>query len=102
MKISSDQMSAAVNQFKSGPVDKNESSSSAGREKGIERSGDRVALSDLGTELERLKKTLLGLPDASGERVARLKAEIASGSYHVDGRAVAEKMVKGWMELRGL
>jgi flagellar biosynthesis anti-sigma factor FlgM len=58
-------------------------------------------LSTKGTEIDRLKKTMQVAPDFRSDRVAQLKEQIAAGTYRVEGKAVAEKMLQSWSELRG-
>jgi negative regulator of flagellin synthesis FlgM len=100
MKIDSEQLLATVNKFKSEPVEKNETAVVAG-EKGINSGADRVELSTNGTKIERLKKTMQVAPDFRSDRVAQLKEQIDSGTYKVDGKVVAAKMLQSWSELRG-
>ena len=100
MKIDSEQLLATVNKFKNEPLEKNGAAPAAG-EKVSRREADRVELSTNGTEIERLKKSMQVAPDFRSDKVAQLKEQIDAGTYHVDGKAVAEKMLKSWSELRG-
>jgi negative regulator of flagellin synthesis FlgM len=100
MKIDSEQLLATVNKFKNEPIEKNETAAVT-PEKWIRRASDRVELSRNGAEIERLKKTLQVTPDFRIDRVAQLRGQIAAGNYQVDGKAVAEKMLKSWSELNG-
>jgi len=100
MKIDSEQLLATVNKFKNEPPEKTETAAVAG-EKALRRGSDRVELSRNGAEIERLKKTMQVAPDFRSDRVAQLKERIAAGSYQVDGKAVAAKMLQSWSELRG-
>jgi flagellar biosynthesis anti-sigma factor FlgM len=42
-----------------------------------------------------------GMSDVRAEKVASLKNSIADGTYAVDGRKVAEKMLENWKALNG-
>jgi negative regulator of flagellin synthesis FlgM len=100
MKIDSEQLLATVNKFKNEPTEKNETAAVT-VEKWSRREADRVELSRNGTEIDRLKKALQVTPDFRLDRVAQLKGQIAAGNYQVDGKAVAEKMLKSWGEFHG-
>lgn len=102
MKIDSDQLLTTVNKFKNEPLEKNETTGAAvagAGDKWTRRGTDRVELSSTGSEIERLKKTMEVAPDFRSDRVAKLKEEIANGSYRADSKAVAEKMLQSWREL---
>lgn len=100
MKISNDQIMSNVNQFKQDPVGKGTNASGSG--KAAKSLGpDRVDISVSKEEVENLKKTMQGMPDVQSERVARLRNDIATGTYQVDGKLVAEKMLKAWSNLNG-
>jgi negative regulator of flagellin synthesis FlgM len=100
MKIDSEQLLSTVNKFKNEPAEKNETAAVAG-EKWTRRGTDRVELSTNGAEIERLKKTMQVAPDFRSDRVARLREQIAAGTYQVEGKAVASKMLQSWSELHG-
>jgi flagellar biosynthesis anti-sigma factor FlgM len=55
---------------------------------------DRVELSTRKGEIEKLDKAVKALPDVRSERVAALKQQIADGSYQVDPKDVAAKMLQ--------
>jgi negative regulator of flagellin synthesis FlgM len=100
MKIDNDQLLSTVNKFKNEPLEKNEAASVA-VEKQSPRRTDRVELSTNGTEIERLKKTMQVAPDFRSDKVAQLKEQIDAGTYHVEGKEVAAKMLQNWSELNG-
>lgn len=100
MKIDNEQLMATVNKFKNEPLEKSEAGAVAAKI-GLRRGSDRVELSTNGTEIERLKKTMQVVPDFRSDKVAQLKAQIDAGSYQVDGKAVAAKMLQSWSELNG-
>ena len=98
MKIDSEQIMSVVNRYKSDPVEKRDDSS-RNRSKAAAPGGDRVELSTNSGEIEHLKQTMQGLSDVRADRVASLKKEIDDGTYSVDGRKVAEKMLDNWKTL---
>lgn len=98
MKIDNDQIGSILNRYKSEPVEKKEESSRS-KAKTQAVTGDRVELSVNSSEIEHLKQTMLGISDVRAERVASLKKSIDGGTYSVDGRQVAEKMLEYWKSL---
>ena len=56
-------------------------------------SGDRVALSPEAKIMQEAIKVLETLPDVREEKVAQIRERIEEGTYQVDGRKVAEKMI---------
>lgn len=98
MKIDSEQLLSTVNKFKSEPVEKSEIALVA-REKGSRQLTDRVELSSNNSEVEQLKKAMQEVPDIRSDRVAALKEKIAAGTYKVDAKEVAGKMLQSWREL---
>jgi negative regulator of flagellin synthesis FlgM len=99
MKIDSEQLLSTVNKFKNEPVEKNETAAAAVDKKSHPGAADRVELSTKGSEIQRLKSTMQATEDIRSDKVAQLKAQIDSGSYHVAGTAVAAKMLQSWSEL---
>ena len=55
---------------------------------------DRVELTSSAQLLERLEKSLAGLPDVDSLRVAEIKAAIENGEYQIDADAIAEAMIR--------
>ena len=62
---------------------------------------DRVQLSDRARELRRLREVLDESPEIREELVARLREEIASGRYGIDGRRIAEGILAEEARLSG-
>ena len=56
--------------------------------------GDRVELSDQARELQAAKETIRKMDDVDHEKVARIKARIAAGTYKVDAEKAATKMLE--------
>lgn len=57
------------------------------------RSGESVSLSSEARLLQQLESKLVDLPEVDADRIAELKAQIDSGAYQVDSRAVAGKLL---------
>jgi negative regulator of flagellin synthesis FlgM len=55
---------------------------------------DTVVLSPEAKKIQEVRKLLNTVPDIRGEKVARIKAQIGDGTYHVDGEKLAEKIIK--------
>ena len=98
MKIDNDQILSVVNRYKSDPIEKKDDSSRV-KNKGVAPGADRVELSINSSEIDQLKQTLEGISDVRAERVASLKKAIDDGTYTVDSRKVAEKMLDNWKAL---
>ena len=57
-------------------------------------SGDSVELSQEAKTMGKAMEVLDNLPDIREEKVAEIRERIASGTYQVDGKKIAEKMIK--------
>lgn len=55
---------------------------------------DTVVLSQKGREIQEAKNLLSSVPDIREEKVARIKKQIESGTYQIDGEKIAIKMIK--------
>jgi negative regulator of flagellin synthesis FlgM len=97
MKIDNEILSI-VNRYKSDPVEKKEESSRS-KAKNQPVAGDRVELSANSSEIDQLKQTMQGISDVRTDRVASLRKSIDEGTYSVEGRKVAEKMLDNWKAL---
>jgi negative regulator of flagellin synthesis FlgM len=60
------------------------------------RSFDRVEISPKARELERLKKDVAALPEVRLDRVALAKQTMQYGSYRVDPKVLAQKMMESF------
>lgn len=54
---------------------------------------DEVTISNQGQTLRRLIDQVRAQPDLRADRVAELRAQVASGEYRVDGDALAELLI---------
>ena len=55
---------------------------------------DTVNLTSSAKLLERLDKTLAGLPAVDSARVAEVRSAIESGDYEIDAAAIADAMLR--------
>lgn len=55
---------------------------------------DKVVLSPEVREFQRAKKLIGSIPDVRDEKVAMVKKEIEAGTYQIDGKKIAHKMIK--------
>jgi flagellar biosynthesis anti-sigma factor FlgM len=55
---------------------------------------DKVVLSPKAREVREAKKVLSMLPDIREEEVARIKKEIKEGTYKIEGKKLAAKMIR--------
>jgi negative regulator of flagellin synthesis FlgM len=58
-----------------------------------QEAGDRVELSPLAKDLQKAAEVAQATPDVRADKVAALKAKIESGTYEVDSKKVASKMI---------
>lgn len=100
MKIDNEQMLPVGNKFKAEPLEKNDAAVVT-KESGSRRQADRVELSTNNSEVERLKKAMQVVPDMRTDRIAQLKAKIDAGTYQVEAKDVAGKLLQSWRELHG-
>jgi negative regulator of flagellin synthesis FlgM len=56
--------------------------------------GDRVELSAQARELQAAREALAKMDAVDHEKVARIKAQIADGTYKVDAAKIASKMLE--------
>ncbi|MCH7524131.1 MAG: flagellar biosynthesis anti-sigma factor FlgM [Bacteroidetes bacterium] len=57
-------------------------------------SAEKVLLSSKARDIARINEVVKASPDIRTERVERIKGEIANGTYSVDGKDIAEKILK--------
>ncbi len=55
---------------------------------------DKVQISDRSREIARAQEAVKSAPDVRADKVAELKAKIASGTYNVNASQVADAILK--------
>ncbi len=55
--------------------------------------GETVRLSSEAQGIRKIEQELANLPEADGDRVAKVKQALEDGSYKVNSRSVAEKLL---------
>lgn len=58
------------------------------------RRADSVTLSEQARGLQRALAVVTGLPDVRNERIAEIRARLASGDYHIDADEIAQRMLE--------
>ena len=84
-------------------LNKGQQAETAGRNEEVssdmEPKGDRVSLSDEGRLRTEAYKEAMGAPDVRADKVAAIKAQIASGEYQIDSTKIAEGILKEEIDL---
>ncbi|MBN1866240.1 flagellar biosynthesis anti-sigma factor FlgM [Candidatus Sumerlaeota bacterium] len=52
-----------------------------------------VRISDMSREIDRVRETVMDLPDVRVERVSEIKPLVDEGNYQVESKVIAKKMV---------
>ena len=55
---------------------------------------DKVVLSQEAKKIQEAKKLMDSIPDIREEKVAKIKAQIENGTYQVEEKKLAAKMIK--------
>jgi negative regulator of flagellin synthesis FlgM len=55
---------------------------------------DKVILSQEAKKIQEAKKLMDSIPDIREEKVAKIKAQIENGTYQVEEKKLASKMIK--------
>jgi negative regulator of flagellin synthesis FlgM len=55
--------------------------------------GDRVALSAQAREMQAARQAIRQMPEVDAEKVAKVRAQLKEGTYVVDSKKIAAKMV---------
>ena len=61
---------------------------------------DQVQISSRGKDIQTAKAAVKASPDVREEKVAAMKAKLASGNYSVSNEAFAAKLLKKYEEMR--
>lgn len=75
------------------PVKSSTSGQSPGQSEDAVRKGETVSLSNKVQGLKQIENDIKSLPDVDQDKVARIKAAIADGSYQVDSKKLAQNML---------
>jgi len=65
------------------------------------RGATKVEVSDRAKEAAKIKELAMATPDVDAEKVAKYKKLIADGTYKVDAKAVADRMVDEHLAMAG-
>jgi flagellar biosynthesis anti-sigma factor FlgM len=66
--------------------------------KATPRVSDRVELTGSNQEINKLKTILQQVPDPSIAKIPQIKQQLDDSTYHVEAKAVAEKMLDRWKD----
>ena len=55
---------------------------------------DEVVLSPVAIKISEAKKALDALPDVREQKIARIKNQIAEGTYKIDAKGIASRMLR--------
>ena len=88
-------------------LNKGKRAEQAGREKAgreqtsvdAEPQGDRVSFSDEGRLRTEAYKEAMNAPEVRKDKVAEIKAKIASGEYEIDSKKIAEGLLRDDLDL---
>jgi flagellar biosynthesis anti-sigma factor FlgM len=62
----------------------------------------KAEVSDRAREMAMAKSAASDAPDVREDKIAEIKARIASGKYHVDSHAVADRLVDDHIRMSGI
>ena len=65
--------------------------------KDVEQLDEKVTLSQRASDIEKIQEIIRQTPDVRADRVAFLKKKIASGEYRVNGKDVADQMLREFL-----
>jgi flagellar biosynthesis anti-sigma factor FlgM len=58
---------------------------------------DKVVLSPRAKEIQEATRSLQAVPDVDHEKVAAIRSQVVEGTYRVEGRQIAERMLRETM-----
>lgn len=61
---------------------------------------DKVQISSLGKDIQTAKAAVTAAPDVREDKVAAIKAKLASGTYSVSNEDFAQKLLQKFEEMR--
>ena len=94
MKITDNNPSVTMDAYLKSVQNSQRAKSSTGKGTNAQTGGDKVVLSPQAREINQAKQAFEACPDIRQEKVARLKEQIANGTYRLDAAAVSAKMIK--------
>jgi len=62
-----------------------------------QRSEERVSISQKAADIKKIREIVQKTPDVRPDRVALLKKKIADGDYTVNGKDIADKMLREFL-----
>lgn len=68
--------------------------SGSGKKSAQGTTAEKVLLSPKAKDIAKINEIIKASPDIRTEKVERIKSEIATGTYSVDGKEIAEKILK--------
>ncbi len=94
MKITGKDPSVNLEAYVKNIKDKKKIDASSGQAPKEIPKSDKVVLSPRAKEIQEAKKLLDSVPDIQEEKVARIKEQIENGTYKIDAKKIAQKMIK--------
>ncbi len=94
MKITDNNSSLNIRNYANNIQDNRKTSGSAKQGSSQAVKEDKVVLSPKAKEVQEATKLIKGLPDIREEKVAKLKEQVDQGTYRIDGKKIAFKMLK--------
>jgi len=94
MKITDNNSSLNIRNYVNNVQDKKKLSGLAKPGSSQAAKEDKVVLSPKAKEVQEATKLIKELPDIREEKVAKLKEQVDQGTYRVDGKKIAFKMLK--------
>ena len=94
MKITDNNSSLNIRNYANNIQDNRKTDSSAKQGSSQAVKEDKVVLSPKAKEVQEATKLIKELPDIREEKVAKLKEQVDQGTYRIDGKKIAFKMLK--------
>lgn len=98
MKINSNMMSGMDTLEQTSRKRNIEKVSANEKENSVAAESDAVSISEKGKDVSEMTRTLKEMPDVRADKIADLKARIASGTYNISGRDIAAKIINTALE----
>ena len=94
MKITDNNSSLNIRNYANNIQDNRKTDGSAKQGSSQAVKEDKVVLSPKAKEVQEATKIIKELPDIREDKVAKLKEQVDQGTYRVDGKKIAFKMLK--------